>query len=200
VKQNNLFFKDLISNNITQITTDGLLNSIINGAPDWVYEEEFSLTRAYCWSPDSRKIAFYCFDESLVPEFDMTVFTDLYPKTLRFKYPKAGEKNSVVQVRVYDTGSGHTVNMDAGPDTNQYIPRIKWTASSDTLCVIRLNRLQNKADVLLCDSRNGTSGILYSEENCLYVSEIHDEYIHFTRDGKYFLICSERSGYFHYYL
>jgi dipeptidyl-peptidase 4 len=200
VKYNNLYCKDLIHNTLTQITTDGLINSIIYGAPDWVYEEEFSLTQAYCWSPDSRKIAFYRFDETQVPEFEMTVFTDLYPKTLRFKYPKAGEKNSVVQVRVYDTGTGRTVSMDVGQDSDQYIPRVKWTASSDTVCVIRLNRLQNKVDVLLCNAQSGSSGLLFSEASSWFISEIKDDYIHFTRDGRYFLIRSERTGYFHYYL
>ncbi len=200
VKYNNLYCKDLIHNTLTQITTDGLINSIINGAPDWVYEEEFSLTQAYCWSPDSRKIAFYRFDETQVPEFDMTVYTDLYPKTLRFKYPKAGEKNSVVQVRVYDTGTGRTVSMDVGQESDQYIPRVKWTASSDTVCVIRLNRLQNKVDVLRCNAQNGSSGLLFSETSPWFISEIKDDYIHFTQDGRYFLIRSERTGYFHYYL
>jgi dipeptidyl-peptidase-4 len=198
VKNNNLYCKDLINNTLTQITTDGLLNSIINGAPDWVYEEEFSLTQAYCWSTDSRKIAFYRFDETQVPEFDMTVFKDLYPETLRFKYPKAGEKNSVVQVRVYDSGNGQTVSMNVGQETDQYIPRIKWTASSDTLCIIRLNRLQNKVDVLLCNARDGSSGLVFSEENPCFISEIKDDYVHFTPDGRNFLIRSEHTGYFHY--
>jgi dipeptidyl-peptidase 4 len=199
VKDNNLYCKNLADNTVTRVTTDGLKNSIINGAPDWVYEEEFSLTQGFCWSPDSRKIAFYRFDETAVPEFDMTLFNDLYPRTYRFKYPKAGEKNSVVEVRVYDTRNGRTASMEAGRE-DQYIPRITWTGSADTVCIIRLNRLQNKVDVLLCNAGNGLSRILFSEENPKFISEINDDYIHFTPDGRSFIIRSERSGYFQYYL
>jgi dipeptidyl-peptidase 4 len=200
VKDNNLFFKSLNDNLLTQITTDGHFNSIINGAPDWVYEEEFALTQAYCWSPDSRKIAFYRFDESAVPEFDMTLFHDLYPQTYRFKYPKAGEKNSVIQVRVFDTRNRQVISMDIGRETDQYIPQVKWTRSSDSVCIIRLNRLQNKVDVMLDNAQNGKSRLLFSEENSRFISEINGDYIHFTPDGRYFIIRSERSGYFQYYL
>jgi len=200
VKDNDLYIKNLGDNTTTRVTTDGKLNRVINGAPDWVYEEEFGFTRAYCWSPDSRKIAYYRFDESEVPEFDLMIYRDLYPQNFRFKYPKAGEKNSVVEILVFDTGSGKTTKVDIGPDKDQYIPRIKWTLSPDTVCVIRLNRLQNKVDVLLGNAENGTSRIPFSEENARYVSEISDDYIHFTGDGKYFILQSERSGYFHYYL
>jgi dipeptidyl-peptidase 4 len=200
VKDNNLFCMNLVDHTTTQVTADGLLNSIINGAPDWVYEEELSLAQAFCWSPDSRKLAFYRFDETSVPEFDMTLFNDLYPRTYRFKYPKAGEKNSVVEVRVFDTRTSLTTSMDIGPEKDQYIPRIKWSGSADTVCVIRLNRLQNKVDVLLCNAQNGSCRVLFSEENPRFISEINDEYIHFTSDGKSFIIRSERSGYFQYYL
>jgi dipeptidyl-peptidase-4 len=200
VKNNNLYYYDLTSHAITQVTSDGLLNSIINGAPDWVYEEEFSLKQAYCWSPDSRKIAFFRFDESEVPEFDMTLFYDLYPQTYRFKYPQAGERNSVIQIRVFDTHNGQTTSMDVGSERDQYIPRIKWTSWVDTLCIMRLNRLQNKVDVLLSNARTGSSRTLFTEENSRFISEINDHYIHFTPDGRYFIIRSERSGYFQYYL
>jgi dipeptidyl-peptidase 4 len=198
VSNNNLCCKDLVDNTTTRITSDGLVNRIINAAPDWVYEEEFSLTQAYCWSPDSRHIAFYRFDETEVPEFDMTLFNDLYPQTYRFKYPKAGEKNSVVEVRVFDIVNGHTASMEIGPEKDQYIPRIKWTGYSDTVCIIRLNRLQNKVDVLLANARNGSSRVLFSEENARFISEINDDYIHFTPDGRTFIIRSERTGYFQY--
>ena len=94
VRNNNLYYKDLITNQIVQITNDGAVNQIINGAPDWVYEEEFGFSQGYAWSPDSRKIAYYRFDESQVKEFDMMVYRNLYPDVKQFKYPKAGEANS----------------------------------------------------------------------------------------------------------
>ena len=99
---NNLFIKDLTKNTETQITFDGERNSIINGATDWVYEEEFAFDRAYFWSPDGSKIAYYRFDESQVKEFSMNEYGTLYPTEYKFKYPKAGEANSKVDIFIYD--------------------------------------------------------------------------------------------------
>jgi dipeptidyl-peptidase-4 len=199
VHNNNLFCKNLADNTVSKLTTDGQFSHIINGAPDWVYEEEFTLLQAFAWSPDSRKIAFMRFDESAVPEFCMTLFQDLYPRENCFKYPKAGERNATVEVRVINLQTGKTSVMDAGSETNQYNPRIQWTPSSDTVCLIRLNRLQNKVDVLFAHAGNGHSRIAFSETNARYISEIDDNYIHFTPDSRYFIIRSERSGFTHYY-
>ncbi len=200
VKQNNLYCKNLADGNIIQLTSDGEINRIINGAPDWVYEEEFGFSQAYCWSPDSRFIAFYRFDESLVKEFDMSVYNGLYPAVNRFKYPKAGEDNSLVTIHVYDLHSNLTRMMDTGTETDQYIPQIKWTASPDKLCIIRLNRLQNKVEVTTANPFTGASAVIYTEENEKYISEIDDQFIHFTSDGKYFIVHSEQSGNYHFYL
>jgi dipeptidyl-peptidase-4 len=200
VKNNNLYYKDLMTNATIQVTADGAYNRIINGAPDWVYEEEFGFSQAYCWSPDSRYLAFYRFDESRVRQFDMTIFSGLYPSTSRFKYPKAGEANSLVSIHVYNLESGKIIDMNTGPETDQYIPRIKWSATPAKLCIIRLNRLQNKVDVTLSDAITGAPEVIYSEENASYISEINDNYIHFTADQQHFIVLSERSGYYHYYL
>ncbi len=199
VRNNNLFYKDLLSNSIRQITFDGTINQIINGAPDWVYEEEFGFSQGYTWSPDSRKLAYYRFDESKVKEFDMVVYRNLYPEVKRFKYPKAGEDNSVVTIHVFQTENGQTTTMDVGKETDQYIPRIKWTADPDKLCIIRLNRLQNHVEVLLADAASGVSHVIFQEKNSRFISEVNDNYIHFLTDKKYFIVKSERSGYFHYY-
>lgn len=200
VKQNNLYYRNLADGSITQITSDGEMNRIINGAPDWVYEEEFGFSQAYCWSPDSRLIAFYRFDESRVREFDMNVYGGLYPAVNRFKYPKAGEDNSLVTILVYDLENREVRIMDTGKETDQYIPRIKWTASPDQLCIVRLNRLQNKVEVLLANPLTGNSFAVYTEEQEKFISDIDDNFIHFTGDGKYFVLRSERSGNFHFYL
>ncbi len=200
VRQNNLYYRNLVDGITTQVTSDGETNRIINGAPDWVYEEEFGFSQAYCWSPDSRRIAFYRFDESLVKEFEMNVFNGLYPDVHHFKYPKAGEDNSLVTIRVFDLESNEIRVMDIGKETDQYIPRIKWTASPEQLCIIRLNRMQNKAEVLLANPFTGNSSAIYTEENEKFVSDIDDNFIHFTGDGKFFILHSERSGNFHFYL
>ncbi len=200
VRQNNLYYRNLVDGSTTQVTSDGEMNRIINGAPDWVYEEEFGFSQAYCWSPDSRFIAFYRFDESGVREFEMNIFDGLYPEVNRFKYPKAGEDNSFVTIHVFDLESNEIRVMDAGKETDQYIPRIKWTASPDKLCIIRLNRVQNKVEVLFANPFTGNSSVVYTEENERFISDIDDNFIHFTDDGEFFVLRSERSENFHFYL
>ena len=154
VRDNNLFIKDLISGKENQLTTDGLLNNIINGTTDWVYEEEFGFTKAFFWSPDGNKIAYYRFDESKVKQFDMVLYDSLYPTTYQYKYPKAGEDNSVVSIHVYDLASGKTKLMDVGSEKDQYIPRIKWTQDANLLSIQRMNRLQNQLEILISDANN----------------------------------------------
>lgn len=200
VKQNNLYYKDLITGNVVQVTKDGEFNEIINGAPDWVYEEEFGFSKAFAWSPDSRTIGYYRFDESMVRQYEMIVYDDIYPSVNRFKYPKAGESNSVVSVHVYHLDSAKTVTMNTGEESDQYLVRIKWTAEPGKLAIIRLNRLQNTVDVIVANAYTGESGTIYHEENPCYLSRIGDDYIHFLSNRKQFIILSERSGYYHYYL
>ncbi len=197
---NNLFYYDLVQDTTIQVTFDGIINSVINGAPDWVYEEEFGFTQAFCWSPDSKKLGFMRFDESRVKQYDLKIYNGLYPESYQYKYPKAGEDNSVVTVKIYNTESKETIMVDMGSETDQYIPRIKWTASKDLLGIIRLNRLQNIVDVLIANTGDGAVEVLYHEKNDRYISEVDDDFILFTGDKKKFLIRSERTGYFHYYL
>jgi len=162
VRDNNLFVVDLLSMSETQITQDGETNSIINGATDWVYEEEFGFVKGFEWSPDSRKIAFFRFDESGVKEFSMTMYKDLYPDEYRFKYPKAGEANSIVSIHSYDLASGKIVRMDIGSERDQYIGRIFWTKNPETISMIRINRLQNKRDILHANALTGISEVVFS--------------------------------------
>lgn len=201
VRDNNIYIVDLQTFDEIQVTSDGSYNNIINGAADWVYEEEFSLTTGLQWSPDSRKLAYYRFDESQVKLFNMTMFErKLYPENYTFKYPKAGEENSVVTIHVYDLNSKETHQMDAGPNTVQYIPRIKWMPASDKLCLIRLNRLQNQLDILISDITSGKSDIAYTETNKYYIEEVGDDYLTITPDGKQFILTSECDGFKHIYL
>lgn len=143
VRNNNLFYKDLKTNVEYAITNDGEKNKIINGVPDWVYEEEFSFSKAYEWSPDNKYIAYIRFDESNVKEFSMTIFKGLYPEEYRYKYPKAGEKNSDVSLHIFDVVNKKTSTISLGNDTDFYIPRIYWTKMPHSLLVMKMNRLQN---------------------------------------------------------
>ena len=198
MRDNNLFIKDLKTGEEKQFTKDGLYNHIINGAPDWVYEEEFSFSQGFYWSPDSKKIAFMKFDESNVREFQMEEFEGLYPDWYSFKYPKAGEDNSIVEIYVYDLESGKTVKMDTGKETDIYLPRIAWTKDANVLAIQRLNRHQNHLEILAADATTGKSRVFYDETNDYYI-DITDDW-HFLEDDKTFLMTSEKSGYNHIYL
>ena len=198
VRDNNLFIKDLASNKESQITTDGLDRNVINGTTDWVYEEEFSFTKAFYWSPDGSKIAYYRMDESKVKEFSMTMFEELYPTEYKYKYPKAGEDNSVVNIMVYNLASASVSKMDIGAETDIYIPRIKWTGLPDKLAIMRMNRLQNKLEILVAEAGSGKSEVVYTETDNAYI-EITDDW-HYMPDGKQFLLMSQKNGYNHIYL
>ena len=198
MRDNNLFIKDLVTGKESQFTNDGLYNHIINGAPDWVYEEEFSFSQGFYWSPDSKKIAYMKFDESKVREFQMEEFEGLYPDWYSFKYPKAGEDNSIVGIYVYDLESGKTVKMDTGKETDIYLPRIAWTKDANVLAIQSLNRHQNHLEILAADATTGKSRVFYDETNEYYI-DITDNW-HFLEDGKRFLMTSEKSGYNHIYL
>ncbi|MFZ5939831.1 MAG: S9 family peptidase [Bacteroidota bacterium] len=200
VRDNNLFIADPLKGKEQQITFDGIRNRIINGAPDWVYEEEFGFSMGYQWSPDSRRIAFYRFDETGVREFTMMKYEDLYPEPVTYKYPKAGESNSVVSVIIYDLESGKQTVVDTGKETDQYIPRIKWTSDPGVLSVIRLNRLQNHVEILHAAAQDGSSRVVYEEYSKWYISEATDDMITYLDDNEHFILFSERDGYFHFYL
>ncbi len=195
VRGNNLYIKDLVSKQELQITQDGAVNRIINGASDWVYEEEFAIDKAFFWSPDGKKIAFLRFDESEVKEFSMTYYDNgLYPTESVFKYPKAGEKNAKVTVHVYDLASKKITNIDAG-EGDIYIPRLKWTPDSE-LFIYRFNRHQNHFTILLADKK-GKTRTMYEEKNEYFIDI--DDYLTFI-DNKRFIVMSERDAYKHLYI
>ena len=145
--QNNLYYHDLTSDQKVQFTADGKDDAIINGGTDWVYEEEFVITKAFFWSPDSRRIAFLRFDEQEVPLYTLPYYGQLYPFQYEYKYPKAGEKNSVVTVHLYDLAARSTQQAKLGEETDVYYPRLRWM-SAEELAVLRLNRLQNRCELL----------------------------------------------------
>ncbi|MBN1252250.1 MAG: S9 family peptidase [Bacteroidales bacterium] len=209
VFENNIYIKDFSTNKEIAITKDGEKNKIRNGAPDWVYEEEFGFNQAFYWSPDGNKIAYIKFDESQVKTFDMTVFAGqspklenniLYPENRQWKYPKAGEDNSIVSVFIYYVNTQKTIKVDIGTETDIYIPRIRWTKNSNELAVFRLNRLQNKFEILLANAESGNTKTIYTDENKYYIGDETYDDIKFLDDGKQFVTTSERDGYRHIYL
>ena len=198
VKENNIFIKDIINNTELQVTFDGEINKIINGATDWVYEEEFAFDNGMQWNASGNKIAYYRFDEEKVPEFSMDLFTDLYPSQSQFKYPKAGETNSTIELFIYDLDSNKTIKANINSEEEFYIPRIKWTLDENVLSVQRMNRHQNQLDFILVDAKDGSSQTIFTENDAAYI-DVTDN-LTFLNDGKYFIWTSEKSGYNHIYL
>ena len=195
-KDNNLFYFDLNTNKEIQMTNDGKINNIINGSTDWVYEEEFALTKGFYWNAKGDKIAYYRFDESGVKEYGMPMYGKLYPEETKFKYPKAGEANSVINIYTYDLISSKKQLIDIGKESDIYIPRIEFTKDNNTLSVQRLNRLQNRLELLLVNATTGESKVILTEENKAYI-EVPE--ITFMKDGKSFVMNSERDGWNHLY-
>lgn len=196
--ENNLYIKDLDSGETTQITEDGENNKIINGTTDWVYEEEFSFTRAFDWSADSQKIGFLKFDESEVREITMenygTYPDQLYPEPYTYKYPKAGEDNSKVSLHIYDLKSKKTHEIDLGD--YEYIPRLKWTEDADILSVQTLNRHQNDWKLSFVNTAKHSTEVILHEKDEHYI-DITDD-LTFLKDNS-FLITSEKSNWNHLY-
>ncbi|ADB42144.1 S9 family peptidase [Spirosoma linguale] len=200
MRENNLFVVDLDTQKETKLTTDGRQNAIINGGADWVYEEEFSMARAFEWSPDSKRLAWIRFDESRVPEYDMQLWGGLYPIEYRFKYPKAGEANSRVSVWVANVLTGKKVQAQTGTETDIYLPRIQWTKNPELLSIRRMNRLQNKLDLLHVNAATGQATTVLTETSATYVDLEFTDDLTYLADGKSFLWSSERSGYKQLYL
>lgn len=197
VKENNLYLYDIASGATRAITTDGRWNHIINGNCDWVYEEEFEFTRAYEWSPKGNYIAYYRFDESDVKEYEFTQFDNAYNKQYTYKYPKAGEANSKVEIHIYNVNNQQNVKAQY-EQGDIYIPRIKWTQDDNKLVVFWMNRHQDDLKLLNTDAQSGASNLLYEEKNKYYV-EINDDWW-FLKDGKNFMFTSEMDGYRHLFL
>lgn len=196
VFDNNMYVFDIATKKTTAITTNGDYNHI-NGNCDWVYEEEFEFTQAYVWGPDGDYLVYYHFDQTAVPEYQFAMYDGLYPSQYKYKYPKAGEPNSVVSIYCYLIPSGKTVSMNVGPERDQYIPRIKINAFNRTPIIYRMNRLQNKLELLEGNPQTGETRVVYTETNDKYV-EVHDHIQFLTRKNA-FIILSEKSGYNHLY-
>ncbi len=201
-KENNLYVFDISTEETTQLTYDGEKNSIINGITDWVYEEEFAFVRAFDWSADGKKIAYIRFDETDVPEFSMDVYgSDLYQTQTVFKYPKAGEANAKVTLRLHNLDTGNSkkatnVEIDLGDNAGYYIPRIKWTKDPSILSVQTLNRHQDTLKLSLFNAETYQTTLALQDTDKAYV-DVTDN-LTFLADNS-FIWTSEKDGWNHIY-
>jgi dipeptidyl-peptidase-4 len=194
---NDIFVKELASGKSIKLTEDGKRNKIINGTSDWVYEEEFGITKAYAWSPDSKWISFLRFNEKEVKEFNLTYYKGLYPEEYKYKYPKAGEDNSEVTAHLINVQKKSITPINLGE--YEYIPRLSWAGNANKLVLLTLNRHQNHLKYHLIDltAKKMTQKIFYEETSTTYV-EI-DNNLLVLKDGNTILRTSEMDGYNHIY-
>jgi dipeptidyl-peptidase-4 len=198
VRNHNLFVTDLLGGKETAITDDGNEN-ILYGEFDWVYEEEFSISDGWQWSPDGKRIAFWRFDQTHVKEFYLIDEMTNYNKISTLKYPKTGERNSIIKIGVAEIETSKLNWMNLGNDDDIYIPRIYWTNSSSKLAIIKLNRLQNHLELIISDTEMGTGQTIIEEKDSCWV-EADDNSTIFLKNKNEIVWVSERSGYRHAYI
>ncbi|GHU87696.1 peptidase S9 [Bacteroidia bacterium] len=199
VRDNNIWLKKFDYDTESQVTTDGSPGKILNGITDWVYEEEFKTTNLMSWSADSKFLAFVKSDETAVPSFSFQEYDgSLYPGFMTFKYPKAGENNSVVTCHVYHVETKNIKKMNIPLNTDGYIPRITFTENPEQLAVMTLNRNQSTFNMYYANPKSTVSRLILKDENKYYIDSDLIHKIHFTKDN--FLYISEKDGFSHIYL
>ncbi|MFM7619194.1 MAG: DPP IV N-terminal domain-containing protein, partial [Bacteroidota bacterium] len=203
VRNNNIFIYDIAAKKELQVTFDGKTNAVINGATDWVYEEEFGFDRGLYWNVDGSMLAYYKFNEELVPEFGMDIFGELYPYNYKFKYPKAGEKNSDVSIHIFEMSSGKNYWVEKTSEEFEYIPRIKWGKQANQLLIQKMNRHQNHlvyeltAPIRVEGSDKWPTAVLMEEKSNTYI-DVNDN-IQFLTSSNSLIYTSEKNGYAHLY-
>ena len=197
VRRNNIFYLDLAQGTEDQLTTDGA-DHLINGKFDWVYEEEFGISDGWAWSPDGSSIAYWQLDENRVPEYHMIDFMTQRSDVETMRYPKPGDSNSVVRIGVVSLKTKKTIWMDIGNEEDIYIPRMQWFPDGKRLLIQRLNRLQNKLELLEANTESGKSSVLLTEESKTWIEEGYEAII--LQTGIQLFRISDKDGYAHIYL
>lgn len=195
-RDHDLYCLEIATRNVTRLTHDGSA-TLWNGELDWVYPEELDLGTAHWWSPDSKHIAYLQFDVSREPVFPQV---DLTKPRARFepeRFPQPGDPNADVRVGVVSPQGGPTLWMDLGETRDRLTGRVQWTPDSGSVAVERLNRIQNRLDVMLADPFTGSTRLLLHEEDPYWLN-LGD--LRFLKDARRFLWSSERDGFRHIYL
>lgn len=203
---NNIFITNLDFDTELQITDNGAEGKIINGTPDWGYEEEFGVLNTMRWAPDDSSLAFITFDESNVPSYHFDLYNnycdpnpdyDRYPGEYSYKYPLAGDNNSVVSVSVYNLDSRLTKKMDLPISTSDYIPSMEYGADAKRLMVMILNRDQNQLRLFNVNPGSTVAKLILTETSKAWLSPSAYQMVDYKADS--FVIGSDRSGYRHLY-
>ena len=208
VRDNNIFLVKLLYDNAeSQVTKDGKRNEIINGIPDWVYEEEFSTNSSMVFSADSKQIVWIRYDESAVKQYTMQLFKGLkpeltanaeYPGAYTYKYPVPGETNAKVAVYSYDIKSHQTRSIKVPLDADGYIPRLKATSDPTKVAVFTMNRHQDLLRIYMANPLSTVCKLVVEDKADKYVKEEVLDDIQIT--DRHILLPSERDGYNHLYL
>lgn len=208
VRDNNIYLVKLLYDNAeSQVTKDGKRNEVLNGIPDWVYEEEFSTNSSMVFSADSKQIIWIRYDESQVKQFSLQLYKGMtpekpeyaeYPGTYSYKYPVPGQVNSKVSVHSYDIKSHQTRRIDLPLDADGYIPRIKATSDPTKIAIFTLNRHQDVLRIYMANPLSTVCQLAIEDKVDKYVKEETFEEVQLT--DKHILLPSERDGYNHLYL
>lgn len=197
IRDNDIYAIDWRNDSLSRLTF-GATDTLLNGPLSWVYWEEIYDRKSlpYCWSPDSRCIAYLQTDDSPVSVSTFVHFRPATQRVVRQRYPKAGQTNPRVRLGVVDISSGKTTWMDA--DQYEYLARFNWLPDSSALAVQTLDRRQSELKLLIADRKSGRSHKVLTETQPAWIN-LNDA-LYFLRDGKRFIWMSERDGYQHLYL
>lgn len=208
VRENNIYLVKLLYDNAeSQVTKDGKRYEVINGIPDWVYEEEFSTNTSMVFTADSKQIVWIRYDERDVRQYSMQLFKGLapeleayaeYPGDYTYKYPVPGGANSKVSVHSFDIKSHQTRRIDLPLDADGYIPRIKATSDASKIAIFTLNRHQDQLRIYMANPLSTVCQLAIEDKVDKYIKEETFEDVKIT--DKHILLPSERDGYNHLYL
>lgn len=202
VRDNNIFLVKLLYNNAeSQITKDGERDKVLNGIPDWVYEEEFSTSQSMVFTADSKQLVWIRYDESQVKEYAMPMYCGMapsheenttYPGSYRYKYPKAGQQNATVSVLSFDIKSRQTRTLQLPLDPDGYIPRLKSTSDPAKVVVFTLNRHQDNLRIYMANPLSTVCQLTFDDKVAKYIKE--DSYSDAQVTASHIVLTSERSG------